>query len=178
MHEKMSDQLVEINKTILKLQMSLSESQTSIAELEELGQTRQTLHMTMPSKDKLYNGRKGLGFENPLYFSKAKESTPTLYDEKVIGLGSYKSYVPNVILEKIIIDLEDEVVSLLEKEKEHLVIIDSLKSIEERVFKTKTDKLEKVLAQLNKDSDDVNAELVKRIQKYETYFDEFDEEND
>nr|GFC02787.1 integrase, catalytic region, zinc finger, CCHC-type, peptidase aspartic, catalytic [Tanacetum cinerariifolium] len=33
-----------------------------------------------------------------------------------------------VILEKIIIDLEDEVVNLLEKEKENLEIIDSLKS--------------------------------------------------
>ncbi|GJU37885.1 hypothetical protein Tco_1186239 [Tanacetum coccineum] len=37
--------------------------------------------------DKLYNGRKCLDFENPRYFSKAKESTPTLYDEKVICLG-------------------------------------------------------------------------------------------
>nr|GFD20351.1 hypothetical protein [Tanacetum cinerariifolium] len=31
--------------------------------------------------------------------------------------SSLKPYVPNVILEKIIIDLEDEVVNLLEKEK-------------------------------------------------------------
>nr|GFC09074.1 integrase, catalytic region, zinc finger, CCHC-type, peptidase aspartic, catalytic [Tanacetum cinerariifolium] len=37
-------------------------------------------------------------------------------------------YVSTVILEKIIIDLEDEVVSLLEKEKENLKIIESLKS--------------------------------------------------
>nr|GFD56575.1 hypothetical protein [Tanacetum cinerariifolium] len=34
----------------------------------------------------------------------------------------------NVILEKIIIDLEDEVVNLLEKEKANLEIIESLKS--------------------------------------------------
>nr|GFB07781.1 hypothetical protein [Tanacetum cinerariifolium] len=135
--------------------------------------------MIMPSKDNLYNGRKGIGFENPSYFEKAKDLRPTLYDEKVIGLGytpmflthsnealeikkfkrsrenkiefaydygnlnasyvkekinfeydyfqeiinpdfekidspfqqtsSLKPYVPNVILEKIIIDLEDEV---------------------------------------------------------------------
>nr|GFB71225.1 ribonuclease H-like domain-containing protein [Tanacetum cinerariifolium] len=39
-----------------------------------------------------------------------------------------KPYVQNVILEKIIIDLEDEVVNLLEKEKENLKTIDSLKS--------------------------------------------------
>nr|GFB89695.1 hypothetical protein [Tanacetum cinerariifolium] len=37
-------------------------------------------------------------------------------------------YVPNVILEKIIIDLEDEVVNLLEKEKVNLETIESLKS--------------------------------------------------
>nr|GEV28875.1 hypothetical protein [Tanacetum cinerariifolium] len=42
--------------------------------------------------------------------------------------SSLKPYVPNVILENIIIDLEDEVVSLLEKEKANLKTIDSLKS--------------------------------------------------
>ncbi|GKC78198.1 hypothetical protein Tco_1128972, partial [Tanacetum coccineum] len=154
--------------------------------------------MIMSSKDKMYNGRKGIGFENPSYFCKAKELRPTLYDERVIVLGytpmfliysnealeiekfkrerenkiefvydygnlnasyvnekinfledyfqeiinpgfekidspfqqtsSLKPYVPTVILEKIMIDLEDEVVSLLEKEKENLEIIESLKS--------------------------------------------------
>nr|GEW45820.1 uncharacterized mitochondrial protein AtMg00810-like [Tanacetum cinerariifolium] len=42
--------------------------------------------------------------------------------------SSLKPYVPTVILENIIIDLEDEVVSLLEKEKANLEIIESLKS--------------------------------------------------
>nr|GEZ47822.1 hypothetical protein [Tanacetum cinerariifolium] len=121
-----------------------------------------------------------IDFENPSYFEKAKDLRPTLYDDKVIGLGytsmflthsdealeiekfkrsrenkiefaydygnlnasyvnekidspfqqtsSLKPYVPNVILEKIIIDLEDEVMSLLEKEKENLKTIESLKS--------------------------------------------------
>nr|GFB06510.1 integrase, catalytic region, zinc finger, CCHC-type, peptidase aspartic, catalytic [Tanacetum cinerariifolium] len=137
-------------------------------------------------------------FGNPSYFEKAKDLRPSLYDEKVIGLGytlmflidsdealeiemfkrarenkiefaydygnqnasyvnekinfsddyfqeiinpnfekidslfqqtsSLKPYVPPVILEKIIIDLEDEVVSLLEKEKANLKTIESLKS--------------------------------------------------
>nr|GFA12243.1 integrase, catalytic region, zinc finger, CCHC-type, peptidase aspartic, catalytic [Tanacetum cinerariifolium] len=84
--------------------------------------------MIMPSKDNLYNGRKGIGFENPSYLEKAKDLRQTLYDEKVIGLGSLKPYVPNVILEKIILDLEDEVVSLLEKDKANLKTIESLKS--------------------------------------------------
>ncbi|GJT47536.1 retrovirus-related pol polyprotein from transposon TNT 1-94 [Tanacetum coccineum] len=42
--------------------------------------------------------------------------------------SSLKPYVPTVILEKIIIELEEEVLSLLEKEKENLEIIESLKS--------------------------------------------------
>nr|GEY47980.1 hypothetical protein [Tanacetum cinerariifolium] len=50
-------------------------------------QTNQTIHMIMPSKDTLYNGQKGIGFENPSYFEKAKDLRPSLYDEKVIGLG-------------------------------------------------------------------------------------------
>nr|GFB56244.1 hypothetical protein [Tanacetum cinerariifolium] len=166
--------------------------------LHKIVQTNQTIHMIMPYKDTLYNGRKGIGFENPSYFKKAKDLRPSLYDENVIGLGytpmflihsgealeiekfkrargnkiefaydygnlnasyvnekinfsddhfqeiinpdfekidspfqqtsSLKPYVPNVILEKIIIDLEDEVVSLLEKEKANLKTIESLKS--------------------------------------------------
>nr|GEX00478.1 hypothetical protein [Tanacetum cinerariifolium] len=110
------------------------------------------------------------GFENPSYFEKAKDLRPSLYDEKVIGLGytpmflthsdealeiekfkrarenkiefaydygnlnasyqtsSLKPYVSTVILENIIIYLEDEVVSLLKKEKSNLETIDSLKS--------------------------------------------------
>nr|GEU37048.1 hypothetical protein [Tanacetum cinerariifolium] len=51
-----------------------------------MGQTNQTVHMIMPSKDNLYNDRKGIGFENSSYFEKAKDLRPTLYDEKVIGL--------------------------------------------------------------------------------------------
>nr|GFB44992.1 retrovirus-related Pol polyprotein from transposon TNT 1-94 [Tanacetum cinerariifolium] len=35
----------------------------------------------------LYNGRKGIGFENPSYFEKAKDLRPSVYDKKVIGLG-------------------------------------------------------------------------------------------
>nr|GEY74993.1 retrovirus-related Pol polyprotein from transposon TNT 1-94 [Tanacetum cinerariifolium] len=149
--------------------------------LDKIIQMNQTIHMIMPSKDTLYNGQKGIGFENPSYFEKPKDLRPSLYDEKVIGLGytsmflihldealeiekfkrarenkidfaydygnlnasyvnekinssddyfqkiinpdfekidspflqtsSLKPYVPTVTLEKIIIDLEDEVAS-------------------------------------------------------------------
>ncbi|GJS09762.1 retrovirus-related pol polyprotein from transposon TNT 1-94 [Tanacetum coccineum] len=101
----------------------------------------------------MYNGRKGIGFENPSYFCKENELRPSLYDERVIGLGYTPMFLTylnealeiekfkrerenkiefaydygNLNANKIIIDLEDEVVSLLEKEKENLKIIESLK---------------------------------------------------
>ncbi|GJU83330.1 retrovirus-related pol polyprotein from transposon TNT 1-94 [Tanacetum coccineum] len=221
--DKMSRQLVKMNNNVLMLQEKILKKEAKISELEKyvrnkdseiekclerlddcenkllkIGQTRQTIHMIMPSKDNMYNGRKGIGFENPSYFCKAKDLRPSLYDERVIGLGytpmflthsdealeidkfkiakenkiesayyygnlnasyvnekinfsddyfeeiinpdfekidspfqqtsSLKLYVSTMILEKIIIDLEDEVVSLLKKEKENLEIIESLKS--------------------------------------------------
>nr|GEY98385.1 hypothetical protein [Tanacetum cinerariifolium] len=52
-----------------------------------MGQTNQIVHMIIPSKDNLYNDRKGIGFENLSYFEKAKDLKPTLYDDNVIGLG-------------------------------------------------------------------------------------------
>nr|GFA16816.1 hypothetical protein [Tanacetum cinerariifolium] len=219
----MSVQLVELDKHVRDLKNTVLEKDFKISELEEcvrnkdleiekcleclniyenklhkMGQTNQTVHMIMPSKDNLYNDRNGIGFENLSYFEKAKDLRPTFYDEKVICLGytpvflthsdealeiekfkrsrknkiefaydygnlnasyvnekinfeddyfqeiinpdfektdssfqqtsSLKPYVPNVILEKIIIDLEDEVVSLSEKEKVNLEIIEFLKS--------------------------------------------------
>nr|GFA07065.1 hypothetical protein [Tanacetum cinerariifolium] len=57
------------------------------------------------------------------------EASSSSADEKIFEQkSSLKPYVPNVILEKIIIDLEDEVVNLLEKEKANLETIESLKS--------------------------------------------------
>nr|GFA50629.1 hypothetical protein [Tanacetum cinerariifolium] len=221
--DKMSVKLVELDTHVRDLKNTVLEKDFKISELEKcvcnkdleiekclerlnvcenklhkMGQTNQTVHMIMPSKDNLYNGRKGIGFENPSYFEKAKDLRPTLYDEKVIGLrytpmffthsnealeiekfkrsrenkiefaydygnlnasyvnekinfkddyfqkiinpdfeksdslfqqtSSLKPYVLNVILEKIIIILKDEVMSLLEKEKENLKTIESLKS--------------------------------------------------
>nr|GEV33497.1 hypothetical protein [Tanacetum cinerariifolium] len=186
--------------------------------------------MIMPSKDNLYNGRKRIGFENPSYFVKAKDLRPTLYAEKVIGLGytpmflthsdealeiekfkrsrenkiefsydhgnlnaiyvnekinfeddyfhdiinpdfekndspfqqtsSLKPYVPNVSLEKIIIDLEDEVVNLLEKEKVNLETIESLKS---KSFESS----EKVSSELENQSENDRLVVEKEYDKEE-----------
>nr|GEY61481.1 hypothetical protein [Tanacetum cinerariifolium] len=175
LYDKMSVQLVELDKHVRDLKNTVLEKDFKISELEEcvcnkdlkiekclerlnvcenkihkMGQTNKTVHMIMPLKDNLYNGRKGIGFENPSYFKKTKDLRPTLYDEKInfkddyfqeiINLdfekidspfqqtSSLKPYVLNVIPEKIIIDLEDEVVNLLEKEKVNLKKIVSLKS--------------------------------------------------
>nr|GEU97673.1 retrovirus-related Pol polyprotein from transposon TNT 1-94 [Tanacetum cinerariifolium] len=60
--------------------------------------------------------------------SDLEESSSSVEETIAEQTSSLKPYVLTVILEKIIIDLEDEVVSLLEKEKENLEIIESLKS--------------------------------------------------
>nr|GFC23107.1 hypothetical protein [Tanacetum cinerariifolium] len=83
--DKMSRQLVEMNNNVLRLQEKILEKETKISELEgcmsnkdveiekclerlnecenklhKIGQTNQTIRMIMPSKDTLYNGRKGI----------------------------------------------------------------------------------------------------------------------
>nr|GEX69704.1 hypothetical protein [Tanacetum cinerariifolium]GEX72932.1 hypothetical protein [Tanacetum cinerariifolium] len=57
-----------------------------------------------------------------------EKSSSSLDDTIAEQTSSLKPYVPTVILEKIIIDLEDEVVSLLDKDKENLKITVSLQS--------------------------------------------------
>ncbi|GJU03523.1 hypothetical protein Tco_1113861 [Tanacetum coccineum] len=60
--------------------------------------------------------------------SDSEESSSFAEETIAEQTSSLKPYVPAVILENIIIYLEDEVVSLLEKEKENLEIYESLKS--------------------------------------------------
>nr|GEW37673.1 hypothetical protein [Tanacetum cinerariifolium] len=109
---KISRQLVEMNNNVLRLQEKILEKEMKILELEgcvsnkdveiekclerlnecenklhKIRQTNQIIHMIIPSKDTLYNGRKRIGFENLSYLEKAKDLRPSLYDEKVIGLG-------------------------------------------------------------------------------------------
>nr|GEY76317.1 retrovirus-related Pol polyprotein from transposon TNT 1-94 [Tanacetum cinerariifolium] len=163
--DKMSRQLVEINNNMLRLQEKIIEKETKISELEGCVSNKD-----VEIEKCLERLIEWIGFENLSYFEKAKDLRPSLYDEKVIGLGytsmflihsdealeiekferarenkidfaydygnlnaryqtsSLKPYVPTVILEKIIIDLEDEVMSLMEKEKANLKTIVSLKS--------------------------------------------------
>nr|GFA51104.1 integrase, catalytic region, zinc finger, CCHC-type, peptidase aspartic, catalytic [Tanacetum cinerariifolium] len=109
--DKLSVQLVELDKHVRDLKNTVLEKDFKFFELEEcvwnkdleiekclerlnvcenklhkMGQTNQTVHMIMPSKDNLYNGRKEIGFKNPSYFEKAKDLRPKLYDEKIIQI--------------------------------------------------------------------------------------------
>nr|GEU31402.1 retrovirus-related Pol polyprotein from transposon TNT 1-94 [Tanacetum cinerariifolium] len=100
------DHLVDkLQENILEKEMKLSEMEGCVSnkdleiekcleqlndcenKLHKIRQTNHTIHMIMSSKDTLYNGRKGIGFENPKYFEKAKDLRPSFYDEKFIGLG-------------------------------------------------------------------------------------------
>nr|GEV23058.1 reverse transcriptase domain-containing protein [Tanacetum cinerariifolium] len=86
--ESSSDFDQEINANMVfmaQIEKVLSESDKSSSTAEET--IAETVHMIIPSKDILYNGRKEICFENPRYFEKAKDLRPSLYDEKVIGLG-------------------------------------------------------------------------------------------
>nr|GEU79957.1 hypothetical protein [Tanacetum cinerariifolium] len=206
LYDKISVQLVELDKHVRDLKNTVLEKDFKISELEEcvrnkdleiekclerlnvcenklhkMGQTNQTVHMIMPSKDKMYNGRKGIGFENPNYFCKANDLGPSLYDERVINLGYTLMFLThsdealeiekfkrarenkikfaydygNLNAKNIIIDLEDEVVSLLEKEKENLKTIKSLKS---KDVKTGVESSEKVVSETeNKSENDCQA---------------------
>nr|GEU36402.1 hypothetical protein [Tanacetum cinerariifolium] len=141
--DKMSRQLVKMNNNVLRLQEKILEKETKISQLEgcvsnkdveiekylkrlnecenklhKIRQTNQTIHMIMPSKDTLYNGRKGIGFENPSYFGKAKDLRPSLYDENVISLG----YTPMFLIHS------DEALEI-EKLKEQERIKSSLHTI-------------------------------------------------
>nr|GEW43793.1 hypothetical protein [Tanacetum cinerariifolium] len=168
LYDKMSVQLVELDKHVRDLKNTILEKDFKFSKLEEcvcnkdleiekwlerlnvnenklykMGQTNQIVHMIMPSKDKMYNGRKGIGFKNPSYFCKAKNLRPTLYDERVINLGytlMFLTYSDEALeiekfkrasKNKIEFSYDygkDEVVRLLEKEKENLKTIESLKS--------------------------------------------------
>nr|GEW52721.1 hypothetical protein [Tanacetum cinerariifolium] len=74
-------------------------------------------------------------------------------------ISSLKPYVPTVILEKIITDLEDEVVSLLEKEKEHLKIIESLKS---KDVETGVESSEKVVSETENKSEN-DCQVIEKV---------------
>nr|GEW02370.1 Gag-Pol polyprotein [Tanacetum cinerariifolium] len=96
--QTLQEKILEKETKILELEGCVSDKDLQIEKclerlndcenkLHKIRQMNQTIHMIVPFKDNVYNGRKGIGFENPSYFEKAKDLRPSLYDEKVIGLG-------------------------------------------------------------------------------------------
>nr|GEX55635.1 hypothetical protein [Tanacetum cinerariifolium] len=78
--DKMSLQLVEMNNNVLRLQEKILEKETKISELEGCVSNKDV--EIEKCLERLIQC-----FENPSYFEKAKDLRPSLYDEKVIGLG-------------------------------------------------------------------------------------------
>nr|GEY37030.1 hypothetical protein [Tanacetum cinerariifolium] len=78
--DKMSRQLVEMNNNVLRLQEKIIEKETWNLELEGCVSNKDV------EIEKCLE-RLNECFENPGYFEKAKDLRPSLYDEKVIGLG-------------------------------------------------------------------------------------------
>nr|GEV86050.1 hypothetical protein [Tanacetum cinerariifolium] len=98
--DKMSRQLVEMNNNVLRLQEKILEKEKKMSELEgcvinkdvetekclerlnecekklhKIGQTNQTIHMIMPSKDTVYNGRKGIDLDTFSSVRRPKQSS-------------------------------------------------------------------------------------------------------
>nr|GFA90153.1 hypothetical protein [Tanacetum cinerariifolium] len=88
--DKMSVELVELDKHVRDLKNTVLEKDFKIFELEECVfnkdiEIEKCLERLNACENKLH--KIGIGFENPSYFKKAKDLRPTLYDEKVIGTG-------------------------------------------------------------------------------------------
>nr|GEX75829.1 reverse transcriptase domain-containing protein [Tanacetum cinerariifolium] len=153
--DKMSVQMVELDKHVRDLKNTVLEKDFKISKSEEyvrnkdleiekclerlnvcenklhkMGQTNQTVHMIMTSKDNLYNGRKGIGFENPSYFKKAKDLRPTLYDEKLKELIEMNT------------DLLDQTKVLKEQLKVKHVVIDAHGECHKKYVKLEAERYE------------------------------------
>nr|GEX55093.1 hypothetical protein [Tanacetum cinerariifolium] len=148
LYDKISVQLVELDKHVRDLKNTDLEKDFKISELEEcvrnkdlekelvlkirlwkLKSTRENKIMFAYDYGNLnasYVNEK-IHFEDD-YFPEIINPNFEKIDSPFQQTSSLKPYVLNVILEKIIIDLEDEVVNLLEKEKANLETIESLKS--------------------------------------------------
>nr|GEY78618.1 integrase, catalytic region, zinc finger, CCHC-type, peptidase aspartic, catalytic [Tanacetum cinerariifolium] len=151
--EKMSHQSVEMNYNGLRLQENILEKETKFLNWKNCLDLSLDHRFGM---FKTYDGNRAFltnfveKFLGTVQFGNNDFAVIAGYGDVVIGsmtikkvyyvddfekidspfqqTSSLKPYVPTMILEKTIIDLEDEVVSLLEKEKANLETIESLKS--------------------------------------------------
>nr|GEZ46352.1 ribonuclease H-like domain-containing protein [Tanacetum cinerariifolium] len=122
--------LLEIEKANLETIESLKSKSFELSEnaiSESENQNENNFHVDEKECDKVENSK--INFEDD-YFQEIINPDFEKIDSSFQQTSSPKPYVPNVILEKIIIDLEDEVINLLKKEKVNLETIESLKSKE------------------------------------------------
>nr|GEX75134.1 retrotransposon protein, putative, Ty1-copia subclass [Tanacetum cinerariifolium] len=109
----------QIEKVLSDSEASSSSTDEKISEMESSSDSDQEINTNMVFMPQI---------EKVLSDSEASSSST---DDKIYEqTNSLKPYVSTLILEKIIIDSEDEVVSLLEKEKANLETTESLKSKE------------------------------------------------
>nr|GEX94472.1 hypothetical protein [Tanacetum cinerariifolium] len=131
LYDKMSVQLVELDKHVIGLGytlMFLTHSDEAL-EIEKFKRSRENkieFDYDYGNLNTSYVNEK-INLEDD-YFQDIINPDFDKIDSLFQQTSSLKPYVPNVIIEKIIINLEDEVVNLLEKEKANLEINDSLKS--------------------------------------------------
>nr|GFB35652.1 hypothetical protein [Tanacetum cinerariifolium] len=146
-YDKTSVQLVELDKHVRDLKNKVLENDFKISELEEWYTSMFLTH----SNDALEIEKFKRSRKNKIEFAYDYENLNASYVNEKINFeddyfqdiinpdfekinspfqqtSSHKPYILNVVLENIIIDLEDEVVSLLKKEKANLETIKSLKS--------------------------------------------------
>nr|GEZ35865.1 integrase, catalytic region, zinc finger, CCHC-type, peptidase aspartic, catalytic [Tanacetum cinerariifolium] len=131
LYDKMSVQLVELDKHVIGLGYTLM----FLTHFDEAWEIKNFKRSRENKIEFAYDNRnlnasyvnEKINFEDD-YFQEIINPDFEKIDSPFQQTSSLKPYVPNVILEKIIIDLEDEVVNILEKEKANLEIIESLKS--------------------------------------------------
>nr|GEU94186.1 DUF4219 domain-containing protein/UBN2 domain-containing protein [Tanacetum cinerariifolium] len=134
-----SDQEINANMVFMaQIEKVLSDFEASSSFADE--KIFEEKYAKLEAKRYEYMIRYSIYFDNDKQHRKQIADQQVLYDKMSVQLVeldkhvrdlkntvSLKPYVSNVILEKIIIDLEDEVVNLLEKEKVNMEAIESLK---------------------------------------------------
>nr|GEW28203.1 hypothetical protein [Tanacetum cinerariifolium] len=143
-NDHLLDKLIEFNQKIAKCQKRVEKANQQSKDLEDQNKELQDKYDVLKNQLNTFEKKNNEFHEQIKVLNKTNDDMLCLngsftrttqsqtYFEKIDSLfqqtSPLKPYVPTMILEKIIIDLEDEVVSLLEKEKENLEIIESLKS--------------------------------------------------
>nr|GEU39996.1 copia protein [Tanacetum cinerariifolium] len=151
LYDKMSVQLVELGYTLMFL--THSDEALEIEKFKRARENKIEFAYDYGSLNASYVNEKIIFLDD--YFQEIINPDFEKIDSPFQQTSLLKQYDPTVILEKIIIDLEDEVVSLLEKEKANLKTIESLKS---KGFESSKNKISKTENQSENDCQVVEKE--------------------